>query len=153
MKNKILKTVLLPCLFPLIPAAARAQVPAAAGFSTAAVTVEQAYHPSNTRDPLKISTVFGDEHAPTARAASAELARSTFSVYNLTLTGILEDSRSKEAMLRDLSTGVVYFLRGGKLLDSRKKQLPGVSGVVKGKQVILMTEDKKIHQLTLHEKD
>ena len=149
----MLKIGFSPFLLLLVPALAAAQMPAVAGSSVTAVTVEQAYHPVNMRDPLRVSTMFGDEHAPTARAGSTELARSTFSVYNLVLTGILEDSRSKEAMLRDSVTGATYILKGGRLLDSKKKQLPRVSGVIKGKQVILMTEDKKVHQLNLHEKD
>ncbi len=153
MKNKILKTGFSPFVLLFVPVLAAAQASVVAGSSTQAVTVEQAYRPSNTRDPLKVSTVFGDEHAPKTRAGSIELARSTFSVYNLTLTGILEDLNSKEAILTDLETGAVYILKGGRLLDSKKKQLPGVSGIIKGKQVILMTKNKKVHQLTLREKD
>jgi len=153
MKNKIFKTGFSPFLLLLVPAFAAAQTPAVTDYENKAVTVDQAYRPSNSRDPLKISTVFGDEHAPKSKISLDELARSTFSVYNLTLTGILEDKRSKEAMLKDLTTGAVYTLKGGRVLDSKKKQLPGVSGVIKGKQVILMTKDKKVHQLNLREKD
>jgi len=153
MKHKILETVFSPILFLILPAAAAAQTPAVAGSSVPAATVQQAYRPSNMRDPLIVSTVFGDEHGPKNKAGAAELARSTFSVYNLALTGILEDSRSKEAILKDQVTGAVYILKGGRLLDPKKKQLPGISGVIKGKQVILITEDKKVQQLNLHEKD
>jgi len=130
-----------------------AQVPGKVGVSTPALTVEQAYKPPNTRDPLRLATMTGDEHAPKAKAAISDLSRSTFSIYNLSFTGIMEDSRSKEAIFVDRTTGLSYILKGGRLLDSKKKQIPGVSGVIKGKQVILMTEDKKIHQLNLHEKD
>jgi hypothetical protein len=153
MKNKMLKTAFYPFIILFIPILASAQAEAPVCASTQPVTVEQAYRPSNTRDPLKVSTVFGDEHGLKAKAGSVELANSTFSVYNLSLTGILEDNRSKEAMLKDCATGVVYILKGGKLLDSKKRWMPGVSGVIKGKQVILMTEDKKVHQLNMHEKD
>lgn len=153
MKNKTLKTGFFPFLLLLVPVLAAAQAPAAGGSSTRPVTVDQAYRPSSMRDPLRVSTVFGDEHAPKTAASLADLTTSTFSVYNLALTGILEDARSKEAMLKDLATGAVYILKGGRLLDSKKKLLPGVSGVIKGKQVILMTEDKKVQQLNLHEKD
>jgi hypothetical protein len=136
------------------PAAAQEEAQAqAVAVSTPVPTVEQVYRPANMRDPLKVATMFGDEHAPSARAAVSDLARSTFSIYSLALTGIMEDSRSKEAMLVDNSTGEIYLLKGGRLLDSKKKQMPGISGVIKGKQVILMTEDKKVHQLNLHETD
>ncbi len=153
MKNRILKNVFLPLLMLLVPALAAAQLPAAVDASTRALTVEQVYSPSNTRDPLKVSTVFNDEHGPNTKISASEIASSTFSVYNLVLTGILEDNRSKEAIFTDSTTGGVYILKGGSLLDSKKKNLPGVSGIIKGKQVILITKDKKIHQLNLHEKD
>jgi hypothetical protein len=154
MKNKMLKTGFYPLLLLLVPVFAPAQTPAAPGSSTQAVTtVEQTYRPVTMRGPLRVSTVFGDEHAPGARAGLSELVNSTFSIYNLALTGVLEDRHSKEAMLKDLSTGAIYILKGGKLLDSKKKQVPGVSGVIKGKQIILMTEDKKVNQLNLQEKN
>ena len=131
----------------------RAQEPVVVAVSTPAPTVEQVYRPANMRDPLKISTVFGNEHAPKTVTVSTDVLKSTFSIYNLSLTGIMEDSRSKEALLADKTTGLTYILKGGKLLDSRKKQMPGVTGVIKGKQVILLTEDKKVHQLNLREKE
>jgi len=97
--------------------------------------------------------VFGDEHAPGSRVAVSSVADSTFSVYNLSLTGIMEDSRAKEALLSDRSAGRTYVLKGGRLFDSKKKQVPGVSGVIKGKQVILMTSDKQVNQLNLRENE
>ncbi|MEI7528415.1 MAG: hypothetical protein WCK76_05670 [Elusimicrobiota bacterium] len=129
---------------------AAAQVPV----STAAVTVDQVYKPVNLRDPLLPSSVYGDSKGK-ARPAGAQPAvvSATFTVYGLALTGIMEDSRGRQALLRDTATGGLYTLKGGRLLDSKKKAVPGVSGVVKGRQVVLMTEDKKIHQLTLREKE
>jgi len=111
------------------------------------------YAPPSKRSPMKASTIAQDEHGPNSKASLSDIAKATFSVYNLSLTGLLEDPRSKEAMLIDSTTGFFYTLKAGKLLDSKKKQVPGVSGVIKGKQVVLMTEDKKIHQLTLHKKE
>jgi hypothetical protein len=125
--------------------------------STPVATVEQMYKPVNPRDPLLPATVFGDQKGPgkttAAAAASPSLEKGTFTVYGLVLTGILEDSKNRQALLRDQSTGLLYTLKAGRLLDSKKKAVPGVSGVVKGKQVILMTEDKKVHQLNLREKE
>jgi len=131
-----------------LPAAAQVEV------STPTVTVEQVYAPLTQRDPLIPSTVYGDSKgggkpAPAASAVSA----ATFTVYGLALTGIMEDSRGRQALLRDTATGSLYTLKGGRLTDSRKKVVPGVSGVVNSRQVILMTEDKKIHQLNLREKE
>jgi len=124
--------------------------------STPVATVEQMYRPVNPRDPLLPATVFGDQKGPSktsAASSSPSLAKGTFTVYGLVLTGILEDSKNRQALLRDQSTGLLYTLKAGRLLDSKKKPVPGVSGVVKGKQVILMTEDKKVHQLNLREKE
>jgi hypothetical protein len=143
---------LLTALLMSCAAGAFAQV----AVSTPAATVEQMYRPVNPRDPLLPATVFGDQKGPgktSAAAPSASLAKGTFTVYGLVLTGILEDSKNRQALLRDQATGLLYTLKAGRLLDSKKKAVPGVSGVVKGKQVILMTEDKKVHQLNLREKE
>lgn len=147
---------IITAVFLLFPAAVRAQVEV----STATpLTVEQAYKPVNTRDPLLPATVFGDQKGPgraakgTAATASAGVESSSFSVYGLSLTGILEDSSGRQALLRDAATGQMYTLKAGRLIDSKKKAVPGVSGVVKGKQVVLMTEDKKVHQLNLRERE
>jgi hypothetical protein len=135
----------------LLPGLAAAQV----AVSTAApLTVEQAYRPVNPRDPLVAATVFGDLKGPGRSQPKEQVAVSTqagggFSVFNLSLTGILEDSSGRQALLHDAATGAIYMLKGGRLIDSKKKAVPGVSGVVKGKQVVLMTEDKKVHQLNL----
>ena len=144
---------IITAVFLLLPAAAAAQVEV----STAApLTVEQAYKPVNTRDPLLPATVFGDQKSfgrvQKEVAVSTGAEKGSFSVYGFALTGILEDSSGRQALLRDAS-GALYTLKAGRLIDSKKKAVPGVSGVVKGKQVVLMTEDKKVHQLNLREKE
>lgn len=148
--------ILIAAAFAACAAPAAAQV----AVSTPAATVEQVYKPVNPRDPLVPATVFGDQKGPgkaqakgAPAAASAPVAASSFTVSGLALTGIMEDSRGRQALLRDQASGQVYVLRGGRLFDPKKKPVPGISGVVKGKQVILMTEDKKVHQLNLREKE
>ena len=140
---------ILTILAALLAAPAAAQV----AVSTQPLTVEQAYKPVNARDPLLPATAFGDQKGTgkIGGGAAASVQKGTFTVYGLTLTGILEDSRGRQALLRDSATGALYTLRAGRLIDSKKKMVPGISGVVKGKQVILMTEDKKVHQLNLRE--
>ena len=144
-------------LFSLMVLFAAAALPASAqvAVSTPALTVDQIYKPLNLRDPLISAVVYGDSTAKGKPAAAAQVFVSTagFSVYGLALTGIMEDSRGRQALLWDTATGGLYTLKGGRLIDSKKKALPGVSGVVKGRQVILMTEDKKIHQMNLPEKE
>ncbi|MCX5784325.1 MAG: hypothetical protein NTX59_01405 [Elusimicrobia bacterium] len=140
------------------PAAAAAQVavstPAAAAaqvaVSTPGATVAQLY-PGLGRDPLVPSTVFGGQ-AGLDQAQSSPVTVSSFSINNLSLTGIMEDSGGKQALLADIVNGKVYTLKAGRLLDSKKKPVPGVSGVIKGKQIILLTNDKKIRQIDLREK-
>lgn len=136
------------------PAAPAAPAAAQVAVSTQPpATVEQAYKPKNGRDPLVPATVFGDLKGTGKMGGgpAAEVQKGTFTIYGLTLTGILEDSRGRQALLRDSATGALYILKAGRLVDSKKKTVPGVSGVVKGKQVVLMTEDKKVHQLNLRE--
>lgn len=136
------------------PAAAARPASAQVAVSTQPpLTVEQAYKPKNGRDPLIPATVYGDQKGTgkLGDGSAAGVQKGTFTIYGLTLTGILEDSRGRQALLRDSTTGALYLLKAGRLTDSRKKTVPGISGVVKGKQVILMTEDKKVHQLNLRE--
>ncbi len=126
--------------------------PAAVEVSTPALTVEQVYRPVSLRDPMIISNVFGDQK-PWPAVKISEVSKSTFSIYNLALSGIMEDSTGKQAMLKDKNTRQTYILRFGKLVDGKKKTVKGVTGVIKGKQVILMTEDKKIFSINLREKE
>ena len=140
--NPIITAFLLCCA---APAGAQVLV------STPPATVDQAYRPANTRDPLVPATVYGDQKGRgslSARGGAQEIAPSSFTVYGLTLTGIMEDSGGRQALLRD-AVGNVYRLKAGRLTDSKKKIVPGVSGVVKGKQVTLMTEDKQVCHLNL----
>ncbi len=142
---RLIITVLLASY--AVPASAQVAV------STHPATVEQAYRPVNARDPLIPSTFFGDQKgtaAPSKGTAAAD--KGIFSIYTLTLNGIMDDSNGRQALLRDPS-GASYTLKSGRLMDSKKKTVPGVTGVVKGKQVILTTRDKKVYQLNLREKE
>lgn len=143
-------TFLLTVFFAATAQPAAAQV----AVSTPAATVAQIYKPLNLRDPLIPSAVYGDSKGSgRPPGVPALVAPAPFTVYGLALTGIMEDSTGRQALLRDTATGGLYMLKGGRLIDSKKKVVPGVSGVVKGRQVILMTDDKKVHQLSLHEKE
>jgi len=159
-------TVPLLMILSAAGAASAQQTPAAPASTQAVVSVDQLYRPVNQRDPLVPSMIYSDtmsgakipgvktEPAPAQAAAAAGpgVASSSFSAAGLTLVGIMEDYRGKQAMLRDAS-GAVYTLRGGRLYDSRKKAVAGVSGVVKGRQAVLMTEDKAVHQIALKDKE
>jgi len=136
----------LSLAFLAAPALAQAQV------STQPATVEGLY-PAKTRDPMMISTVYGDQTGKGTAGVRSGVATSSFSVYNLTLTGVMQDASGRQALLADAATGAVYKLKSGRLYDQKKKPVPGVSGVIKGKQVILLTEDKKVRQINFREKE
>jgi hypothetical protein len=115
--------------------------------------VAEAYRPVNTRDPMIPSGIYGDltgtgKLRTKSDVAAASVAKGTFTIYGLTLTGVLSDSRGRQALFRD-DAGNLYTLKAGRLKDSTKKKVPGVSGVVKGKRVTLMTGDREVHHLTL----
>ncbi|MCK4935389.1 MAG: hypothetical protein KAR84_00935 [Elusimicrobiales bacterium] len=129
-----------------------ADKPVTVEVSTPTLTVEQVYRPVTLRDPMVVSNVFGDQK-PWPSVKVSEVSKTTFSIYNLSLSGIMEDSSGKQAMLKDKNTRQTYILRFGKLVDGKKKTVKGVTGVIKGKQVILMTEDKKIFPINLREKE
>jgi hypothetical protein len=131
--------------FTVLGAPAAAQVAA----STAVVTVDQLYS-GRSRDPMVPATVFGDQTG-TAKLQAQDTAVCSFSIYALSLTGVMEDSGGKQAILTDTAKGLSYLLKAGRLYDQKKKPVPGVAGVIKGKQVILMTDDKKVRQINLRE--
>lgn len=135
-------------LFMVLVAPAGAQV----AVSTPAATVDRLYSGLG-RDPLVPATVFGDQTGSSKLQATASVAASSFTIYNLTLTGVMEDARGKQALLSDAANDAVYTLKAGRLFDSKKKPVPGVSGVIRGKQVILLTDDKKVRQINLREKE
>lgn len=106
----------------------------------------------NLRDPFIIGG--GGGARTQAQTATAALESVPFSIHDMELTGIMKDSRGKQALLKNRNTGASYMLVRNKLLDSKGKPVPGVSGVIHGKQeVTLMTEDTDRQPLSLHEKE
>ena len=125
--------------------------------STQPAAAAVAYRPVNPRDPMIPSNVYGDLTGTGSLRTKSDVpaesvAKGTFTIYELTLTGILADSRGRQALLRD-DAGNLYTLKAGRLNDSMKMKVPGVSGVVNGKQVTLMTGDKEVRHLTLGGKE
>ncbi|HOI42147.1 MAG TPA: hypothetical protein PK523_04305 [Elusimicrobiales bacterium] len=131
-----------------------AQVPstAAVAVSTPPATVEGLYRPINARDPMVPSTFFGDHKPKTGAVPAAEpAALSSSTIANLSLTGIMEDSSGRQALLTDKASGTVYILRGGKVFDPKRKAVPGLEGVIRGKQVELRMDGASA-TLNLHGK-
>lgn len=121
----------------------------AAKSSTPPPTVDELYS-GNLRNPF--IALGGGSGGIQIRTASSESL--PFSIHDLELTGIMKDSKGKQALLKNLNTGASYMLVRGRLLDSKRKRVPGVSGVIHRKpEVVLMTEDGEVQPLSLHKKE
>jgi len=137
---------------PKAPKAAAAVPARAIKPSTSPPTVDELYSGS-LRDPFAIT---GGGMARTQVRTSADGA-APFSIHDLVLTGIMRDRKGRQALLKNPNTGMRYTLIRGKLLDPKRKPVPGISGVIHGKRrlagVTLMTEDKDVQPLNLHKKE
>lgn len=130
----------------------KAEVPASTQTvkaSTMSPTVDQLYRSDNMPDPFVAAGMGGEVKRVQTQTAAAPIP---FSIHDLTLTGIMEDSKGKQAVFSNLNTGISYVLTGGKLFDVKKKPVHGISGVIQGKQVILMTEEEDVQPFNLHDK-
>jgi len=142
-KDITLKTIAL--LLALAPAAySQAAVPNVT-ISTASKSVAEIYRPANGRDPMVISSVYASqtENRKLVDSKQPAVTVSSFTVKNLVLSGIIEYSNRKEALLKDQATGLIYVLKNGILYDGRKNRVAGVKGSVKGKQVTLISDGNK----------
>ncbi|MFH1619149.1 MAG: hypothetical protein ABIG11_04525 [bacterium] len=117
--------------------------------STVTVTVEQFYRTENLRDPFVPATGIGGERIRVQQTAAQQ---TQFNIHDLILTGIMEDSRGKQAIFSNPNSGLGYVLSGGRLTDIKRKPVEGVRGIIQGKQVILSTPEEDIQPFTLHEK-
>lgn len=146
----MLKIIILAAVSPCF--AQQPSTSTAVAVSTPPATVEGLYRPMNARDPMIPSTFFGD-HKPKlgGPAASAEVPLSSSTIAGLSLTGVMEDAAGKQAMLTDKASGAVYILKGGNLLDAKRKTVPGAKGAIRGKQVELTMGGASV-TLNLHGK-
>jgi len=138
---------LLLCFFLLVPSGLFAQ--GLVSSSSAPLTVDSIYRPKVTRDPLIESNVFGDSRKWETEDAE-KVCKSSFSVYNLELTGIIEDEKGRQAILRDAKGGKTYILNAGRLTDSKKKIIPDVGGIIRGREVVLITSQKQLRKIVLN---
>jgi len=76
-----------------------------------------------------------------------------FSIHNLVLKGIMQDSSGDFALFVDAASGANYVLRKDVLYDIKRKPVPGVSGIIKPQQktVHLLTLDKDVQTFILGE--
>ena len=144
--------VVIPCFAQAVKPAEPEQKVSSA--TATAVTVGQIYKAENMPDPFIPVTGGGSGDTPRIQLQQQgdQTVAPVFSIHDLVLTGIMEETKGKQALLRNPGTGLSYTLTGGKLFDQKKKPVRGVTGIIKGRQVILMTDaDEDVQTLTLHE--
>ena len=130
------------------PVGAASTAPVHADLDAApAADVGSIYTVDRQRDPF---TRWGGGHGR-ARAFSPQ----DFSIHKLSLRGILRGSGTNFALFVDNDAGWGFLLRKGRLYDPKKKAVPGVAGVIKGKTVTLIAPegDVQVFQVGKAEQD
>lgn len=131
------------------PAAAPAVTKPEVKASTPTPTISSIYTAERLRDPFQ----------PGGTGASAAAEKSftidDFNVHNLVLRGTMKDGASDYALLSDREFGVAFILRNGKLYDSKRKAVQGVTGRIhlKEKTVELTGPDGDVQVLRLGEEE
>lgn len=157
MKTPILFIALLAAPLP-----ARAAAPPARAASTSTVvdastgaarppSIDEIYGGTKLRDPFV--RLGGAGVSAPAAAPTKEYDPDDFTIHALELKGILRDKAGPMALIFDPGSNMSFILRGGKLYDSKKKAVPGITGSIKIEQktVTLMTADKDVQILRLGE--
>jgi len=114
--------------------------------TASAITSSQLYSAEGLRDP------FVEPSTAAAKSSGARISATKAAppkAENLRLTGILITPEGKQAMLRDSSTGLAYFLIKGRLYDTAKKPVAGISGTAQDRQVTLVTSQRTVFELKL----
>jgi len=113
------------------------------------LVILELYHAGNLRDPFIPLSGSGGNSAWTT--ASDETAPELTS---LALKGIIQGKNDKIALVSDSSTGASFVVnQRGKLVNHKGKEIPGFVGILKGKSLILMTQDKQVRELTLTQEE
>ena len=71
---------------------------------------------------------------------------------NLELKGILHDHRGKMAVIAS-GGGEHYVLRAGRIYDRKNRVVTGVSGIIKEKSVILISQNRTMTELSLRTRE
>lgn len=118
---------------PAAPAPTPAK-PAASAPPVASVSVSTAPPPT----PASIYTTerLRDPFAPLSQggggggvnAAGKAFGAEDFNIHNLSLRGMMKDSKADYALFQDENFGVSFVLRRGRLYDSKNKPVRGVTG-------------------------
>jgi hypothetical protein len=127
------------------PACAATQsAPAAASPAPAAVaavaqmpTAEQLFSDSIGRDPFVPVKRASPVEIAARPAPSASASGKAFSIYRLELSGLVVFGSVKQAIMYDSETSEPYYLRDGRIFDRKRRLVPGVTGEVEGRRVLL----------------
>lgn len=71
----------------------------------------------------------------------------SFEMEGLQVKGILEDKSGSRLAIVVSGGGASFMVHRGKILDGRGKAVPGITGVVKKKSVVLITSQKEVKEV------
>ena len=138
-----------------VPLAAAASLPEAGAPKSAEVKVSTAAVPTSIEE-IYTAGRLRDPFLKGASAAAGSLSVKSynpedFSIHNLSLRGVMKDAGVDYALFSDMTLGVSFILRKGKLYDYKGRVVPGVSGTmdIKQKMVRLATREKDFQQFRL----
>jgi hypothetical protein len=104
--------------------------------------VKKYFYPyTQKRDPF--TALIGN----TSRDSTSSEDLSIHELPNLELKGILRDRKGKMAMITSRDGGT-FLLRAGKIYDRKNRVIPGISGMIKEKSVILISKDQQDQKVT-----
>lgn len=132
-----------------LPAAVSAATRAEVKSSTPTPSVSSVYTAERLRDPFQLSG------SGASAVAEKAFTIDDFNMHNLVLRGTMKDGGADYALLSDREFGVAFILRNGKLYDSKRKAVPGVTGRIhlKEKTVELTGPDGDVQVLRLGEEE
>lgn len=109
-------------------------------------SIDEIYTADKLRDPFLKGTSAAAGNLPVKSYNPDD-----FSIHNLSLRGVMKDAGVDYALFSDITLGVSFVLRKGKLYDYKERVVPGVSGTldIKQKMVRLVTREKDFQQFRL----
>lgn len=119
-----------------------------------AQNVKDVYQVGGQRDPF-IPLTGGAAARPVAAASSFSEKDGpvTINIHEAELKALMGTGKKLMALIHDPVSHTTYILKRGRLYDRKDKRVPGISGAIQGKSVLLMTKDKDVQWLKLEKKD
>ena len=101
------------------------------------------YHGDRHPDP------FIPQNVESAVVTSGEIVIPN--ITSLSLKGIFSIGKQHTAIIA--GPGSTYILKDSRLYDNRQRLIKGISGAIKNDSVIIISQDKTMRELKLHEKE